>query len=118
MLDLELKSKYYREPLPVSPQKEPEEKLLQEAALKKEEYRSKLRHGIWLVEFTKVDGTPSAMQCTLDSRLIPPWDDVSAAAPTRQENPTVLRVYALDRQGWRSFKVLNVTKFYQQPELI
>lgn len=93
----------------------PDPALLQEAAAKKEQYRSLLRRGAWMVEFTKVDGTASVMECTLDPRFLPegdPQDTGSKAA----DNPTILRVYALDRDGWRSFKVLNVNRIYPKPD--
>lgn len=81
----------------------------------REELRTRLQRGTWVVEFTKVDGTPSVMECTLDQRLIP-----SDAAPSQSgdatPNQSILRVYALDREGWRSFKVLNVKRFYQKPD--
>lgn len=90
--------------------------LLQEAALKKEEYRSKLQVGSWIVEFTKVDGSPSVMECSLDPRYMPPGEEKQDSGSPAADNPTVLRVFAVDRDGWRSFKVLNVTKFYPKPE--
>lgn len=92
---------------------------LTEAEIKKEQYRTHLKRGIWMVEFTKVDGTPSVMECTLDPRYFPPQEAKDTSKDTGSkaaENPTVLRVYALDRASWRSFKVLNVTKFYQKPK--
>lgn len=73
----------------------------------KEELRAKLRTGIWRVDFTKVDGSTSTMECTLDPRHLPPGDPQDAGTKAA-DNPTVLRVYAVDREGWRSFKVLNV----------
>lgn len=87
--------------------------VLTEAAAKKEEYRSKLKSGIWMVEFTKVDGTQSVMECTLDPRFLPPGDPQDTGTKA-VDNPTVLRVFAMDRGAWRSFKVLNVTKVYQR----
>lgn len=91
------------------------ELLLLEASAAKELYRSRLKRGTWIVEFNKVDGSPSIMECTLDARYLPP-EETQETGTKAADNPTVLRVYALDRQGWRSFKVLNVTKFYQKPE--
>lgn len=98
-------------PVPVPGQQHPA--MLAEAAAKKEEYRSKLKTGFWMVEFTKVDGTPSTMECTLDPRFMPPGDSQDTGTKAA-DNPTVLRVYAVDRSGWRSFKVLNVTNIYQR----
>ena len=88
-------------------------KMLTEAASKKEEYRSILKNGIWMVEFTKVDGTPSVMECTLDPRFLPPGDAQDSGTKAA-DNPTVLRVFSMDRDAWRSFKVLNVTRIYQR----
>jgi len=92
-------------------------KLLEEARSKKAEYVSLLRVGRWIVEFTKVDGTPSIMECTLDQRLLPMTE--TANPPTlRPEKPDLLHVFALDRDppGWRSCKVLNVTRVYAKTE--
>lgn len=100
-------------PVPVPKHDTPDPAMLTEAASKKEEYRSKLKTGFWMVEFTKVDGTPSTMECTLDPRFMPPGDSQDTGTKAA-DNPTVLRVYAVDRSGWRSFKVLNVTNIYQR----
>lgn len=98
-------------PVPVPEVEDPT--ILTEAAAKKEELIAKLRHGAWMVEFTKVDGTPSVMECTLDDRFLPPPD----ANPQRKaNNPTLIHVYAIDRGGWRSMKVLNVSKVYRKAE--
>lgn len=83
----------------------------------KEVLASRLRHGVWVVSFTKVDGTPSVMECTLDSRHIPQVNEAQNDK-SRPGNPTVLRVYAIDRGGWRSFKVANVTSIYMKPEIL
>ncbi len=81
----------------------------------REELRSRLHVGTWVVEFNKVDGTPAIMECTLDGRLLP---SSVGKSPNKAltENLDTLRVYATDRQGWRSFRVANVTKVYQKLE--
>lgn len=83
----------------------------------KEAYIQKLKTGAWVVEFTKVDGTPSTMTVTLDPRLLPikrePVD-----ITYRLEKDHLVHAYSLDRAGWRSFVVKNVTKFYPKPESI
>ena len=88
---------------------------LARASAAKAGLRSKLFVGAWIVEFTKVDGIPAIMECTLDPKLIPETAPTAGAA--RPEKPDLLHVYAIDRDpaGWRSFKVLNVTKVYQRP---
>ena len=88
-----------------------------EATLKnKAALKNALHVGTWMVEFTKVDGTPSVMECTLDSTLIPPKPapDLNALLSAKtQPAEHLLHVYATDRQGWRSFVVDNVTKIYK-----
>lgn len=81
----------------------------------KEEYKAKLEHGTWIVEFMKVDGTPTVMECTLDPRLLPPLKE---SLTPRPEQEHLLHVYALDRVGWRSFILANVKKFYPKPEAL
>lgn len=88
-----------------------------EATLKnKAALKNALHVGTWTVEFTKVDGTLSVMECTLDPSLIPPKppaDLNSVLSAVTQPPEHLLRVYATDRQGWRSFVVDNVTKIYK-----
>ena len=79
----------------------------------KADYRSKLEDGVWIVEFKKVDGTPTTMECTLDPHILPPQKETLTE---RHVNDELLSVYSPDRQGWRSFKIANVTAFYEKPE--
>lgn len=88
---------------------------LSEALLVKQTLREKLSRGVWMVEFTKVDNTPAIMECTLDHRYLPPGD-VDETTTKSAQNPLVLRVFAVDRDGWRSFRVMNVTRCYEKPE--
>lgn len=81
----------------------------------KESLRSQLKVGVWTIEFLKVDGTPAIMEATLDEKLLPPADPAASTA-ARPEQPHLLHVYAVDRQGWRSFVVGNVKKIYQCPK--
>ena len=63
-----------------------------------------------VITFTKVDGTERIMPCTLrDSAL--PAPALTEHHKTRAYNPEVLSVWCLDKGEWRSFKVMNVTKF-------
>jgi len=80
----------------------------------REDYREKLQHGSWIVEFTKVDGTPATMECTLDPKYLPAKKEGQLE---RTETEDLLQVYSLDRSGWRSFKVANVKSFYKKPDL-
>lgn len=70
-----------------------------------------LQTGIWMVEFTKVDGTPTLMEATLDVSLLPLQHAPTSTTP-RAEKDHLIHVYSPDRAGWRSFTVANVTRFY------
>jgi hypothetical protein len=76
--------------------------------------KTNLHRGIWVVEFTKVDGTPAVMECTLDANLLPPAEPQKPVSVPRVFPEHILRVYAVDRQGWRSFRVDSVQSFKQK----
>lgn len=109
-------------PSPRKPKRAPSPAIVMtEGMLKnKEMLRSTLKIGIWTIEFTKVDGTPAIMECTLDPRLLPQSKtELNPTAPTTGAASAaehLLHVYATDRQGWRSFVVPNVTKIYKKVE--
>jgi hypothetical protein len=103
---------------PKSPKAAPP--IMTEGMLKnKEMLRNTLRVGIWTIEFTKVDGTPAVMECTLDPKFLPKLDPEKINEMPRSEQPEaehLLHVYSTDRQGWRSFVSPNVTKIYKKVE--
>lgn len=76
----------------------------------REDYLEKLKSGVWLVQFTKVDGTPSVMEVTLDPSIIPVTEQLTEGKG-RPEQPHLISAYSPDRGGWRSFTVANVTDF-------
>lgn len=83
--------------------------------MEKQKLRDSLSSGKWMVEFTKVDGSNATMECTLDSKLIPVSEEKHEKAKIA-DNEATLRVYSIDRQGWRSFRTANVTKLYRSPD--
>lgn len=83
---------------------------------RKEELRGILSHGVYYVHFTKVNGERTVMECTLDPRLLP--DVVMNPTTSRLDNPGLLHVYALDRAGWRSFKIASVIDITKKPEAL
>lgn len=95
----------------------PRAPLTEEQVRAKDMIRNALHKGVWIVHFNKVDGTPAIMECTLDQSRIP--HDPANINPTlpslKPVQEHLLAVYALDRQGWRSFTVANVTKM--EPKL-
>lgn len=66
------------------------------------------------VTFTKVDGTERTMLCTTNPSVIPQQE--SSDKP-HAENPDVMRVWDLEKEGWRSFRLANVIgyKCLQRP---
>ncbi|CAB4167955.1 WYL domain containing protein [uncultured Caudovirales phage] len=66
-----------------------------------------------VVEFTKKDGTPRVMECTLDQTYIPEdkkpksSDDVPICPSTLD----AIRVFDLEKLEWRSFRWDSVTHF-------
>jgi WYL_2, Sm-like SH3 beta-barrel fold len=80
--------------------------------LSRNEIINKLKHGVFQVTFTKVDGTERTMSCTLQSALMPPpsKDDPLTQKKVRNITEDVLVVFCTDKQEFRSFRVNNVIK--------
>ena len=74
-----------------------------------------LRHGVYEVTFTKVNGELRTMPCTLDSKIVPPAPEPKLLAEGEQprvkkSNPDNMSVWCTDKNEWRSFKLANVTQ--------
>ena len=65
-----------------------------------------LQHETCNVTFTKVNGEPRTMPCTLQESVLPAR---VATVSTKPVNNSVLSVWCTDKQAWRSFKVDSVT---------
>ena len=65
-----------------------------------------LREGVVIVKFTKKDGDIRDMKCTLLSSHIP--QDKQPKGTTRPIDESVVRVYDVVAEGWRSFVLANV----------
>lgn len=98
------------------PQPKPAPVVTPETIAKRDDMRTKLQTGRWIIEFVKVDGTPSILEATLDPRLLPSSDPAVFGGAGRPEQLHLLHVFSIDRDGWRSFHVDSVTKFYQPVE--
>lgn len=61
------------------------------------------------VTFTKVNGETRVMPCTLMKDALPARD-AATLHETREYNPSVLKVWCLDKSEWRSFKIANVKR--------
>ena len=66
-----------------------------------------LKNNVCDVKFTKVDGSPRTMKCTLREELIPPKEKNPVPAGTFEAIKSV-RVFDLEKQEWRSFRVDSV----------
>ena len=64
------------------------------------------------ITFTKVDGTQRTMHCTLRDEALPARALVENHQ-TRPYKPETLSVWCLDKNEWRSFRVMNVTSVEQ-----
>lgn len=76
-----------------------------------------LREGRMNIEFIKVDGTKRLMHCTLKSDLIPQVivetveDETAAPKTPRKQNDEIIRVWDLEKEGWRSIKLETINSF-------
>lgn len=70
--------------------------------------RSFLHEGVFEIAFTKVDGSERVMPCTLKTDAMPA-KAVNEHHQTRVYKPDSLSVWCVDKQEWRSFRVMNVT---------
>jgi hypothetical protein len=61
-----------------------------------------------LINFTKVDGTARALRGTLDARFIPE-DRWPKGEKKLNLSEDAVRVYDVENDGWRSFRVDSVT---------
>jgi hypothetical protein len=74
----------------------------------REEMLNLLREGICYVEFEKKDGTIRKMNCTINQTLIP--EDKIPKENVEYAN-SVIRVFEVPEDQWRSFRVDSVKKF-------
>lgn len=78
----------------------------------KQQLQDMLREGVCTVTFTKVKSNEvRVMPCTLNSELIP--QSVSEGVRTKKPNDETLSVWCVDKNGWRSFRIENVTEVVQ-----
>jgi hypothetical protein len=68
-----------------------------------------LRERICVVKFTKVDGEPREMSCTLNEKVIP--DSLKPKDGSTKYSEEVIKVFDINKAAWRSFKVNSVQSF-------
>lgn len=75
-----------------------------------EELEKKLNLGIYIVKFTKLDGTERTMKCTRSYDIIPKETITSLK---NKESQSTLTVWDIDINQWRSFRydrIISVEK--------
>ena len=79
--------------------------------MNREQIKQTLQESIASVTFTKVNGDKRVMQCTLNEAYLPPAkkDDPMSQKKVREINEEVLSVWDTKAEGWRSFRIENVT---------
>lgn len=77
----------------------------------RDEMIEQLAAGTCRVVFTKVNGETRDMTCTLSEGSIPEAMQEKSDKPKRPANPETLAVYDTNAEGWRSFRIANVTTF-------
>jgi hypothetical protein len=85
-------------------------------SLDKSSILQRLQNGVALVTFTKKDGTVRGMKCTLAESLTPQVEVKSSAPRVIAENDNLVKVYDLEKQGWRSFNVDSVISIFDTNE--
>jgi hypothetical protein len=75
------------------------------------ELQSQLQKEVLEVTFTKVNGEKRIMNCTLMEGILPsnPTEEAKKEAK-KKVNEDVLSVWDIDSNGWRSFRIKNVTR--------
>jgi hypothetical protein len=72
-----------------------------------------LAHHRVRIDFNKVDGTQRSMLCTKNPEIITEGNMPSAlpisADSVSPAPPTVLKVFDLEKQAWRSMRIANIT---------
>lgn len=81
--------------------------------LKYEDCLSELKRGIFEVTFKKVNGDERVMTCSLHRKILPPATKTDPITETkvREINENVVSVWDINAEGWRSFRIANVTEF-------
>ena len=69
-----------------------------------------LKDGIVQVSFTKADGSHRDMRCTLKNDLLPPAEEGKQflSEYTAIPNDEYVRVFDIDKQAWRSFRIDSI----------
>lgn len=72
----------------------------------KESIRSLLKNDVLEVVFIKTDGSVREMRCTLQEKVVEAYE--KKTDKVKPENDSVVSVWDLDNNGWRSFKIDSI----------
>lgn len=80
--------------------------------MNKQDVIDQLKSGTTAIEFTKVNGDPRIMICTLNEDIVPPAtkEDPLTQKKVRAINEEVQVVWSVDSSGWRSFRWDSLTR--------
>ena len=79
------------------------------SAYKRDDLLKDLKQHVAEVTFTKVNGEKRVMRCTLDQRYMPAYDEKYLEEQhKKKENESVLAVWDVHNNGWRSFRIESV----------
>lgn len=67
--------------------------------------RAELKSKILEIKFVKKDGEERTMICTLREDLLPMVTKSQAKRLDHQVSPEAIRVYDLEKEAWRSFRI-------------
>ena len=87
---------------------------MQNKGFDKQKIQEQLQNGVALVTFTKADGSLRDMKCTLQPRLLP--TSLKESTINIDQESDVLRVYDLETDGWRSFKISRLISIFETNE--
>jgi len=75
-------------------------------------YLKALRENVCNVKFSKVNGEERDMKCTLNFDVIPEAHLPKDKNANTQNSFEVIRVFDLEKEGWRAFRIENVKEFF------
>jgi hypothetical protein len=78
---------------------------------KREYMNHMLTEDILMVKFTKKNGNPRKMYCTLQDEFVPEHKKYFSESNTRKNNLEVLAVFDMEKADWRSFRMDSITAF-------
>jgi hypothetical protein len=84
--------------------------------LNREEVETTLKHGKFYVNFTKVNGDPRTMLCTLSQKFMPKSEFLINRKSPQKVNTETLSVWELESDSWKSFRINTIKSITQLEE--